>query len=204
MSLIIPVGFAQVTLPFKHDGVNREAVITFGVDTSAEGGDFVGMCEAIVSKWSASLGALVDSNVTVGPARATVGQDGGPPIQVVGSVTSVGGRGLDSETPNTALLVQKRTALGGRRGRGRFYIPWIVGQNDVNEAGNIENAAMASFQPAADDFLELLADDTDPIIPSPMVILHDSSGAGVEPSPTPVTSLTCDRLVGSQRRRLGR
>jgi len=37
-----------------------------------------------------------------------------------------------------------------------------------------------------------------------MVILHDSEGAGAEPSPSVVLALTVDPLIATQRRRLAR
>lgn len=140
----------------------------------------------------------------MGPARGSVGQDGGDPLAVVGSTTATGARSAAMQPANVALLVQKRSLTGGRRGRGRLYVPWILRDEEVNEVGVVDGTALAAFQSHADDLLADMANGTTLDNPAPMVILHDSSGLGPEPGPSEVTSLTVDALVATQRRRLGR
>jgi hypothetical protein len=202
MALIIPVGFAQVTIPFLHTGSPREAVITFGVSSSAWGGDYQGMCDAILTVWMGSLGNEQDSEVTIGPVRASIGQDGGDPISAEGTATDNGGRGQATLPSNVALLVKKASNVGGRRGRGRFYVPWIIADGEAGDVGNIDGTALAAFNVDAANFRNDLALGTGIDSEAPMYILHDSSGSGTEPAPSQVTALVVDPLVATQRRRL--
>jgi len=130
-----------------------------------------------------------------------VGQDGGDPLSVEGTVTFSTGAGGASLPSNCAVLFKKTSATGGRKGRGRFYLPWSVADSGVNDIGQIDPGDVPEYQALADSFLEDLASDSPP---APMVILHDSEGAGIEPSPSVVLALTVDPLIATQRRRLGR
>jgi len=201
MALIIPPGFAQATIPFKHASVAREAVITFGVDSSAAGGDYVDLANKILNDYATSFGTVLDSDVTAGPVRLRVGQDGGDPLSVEGTSTFAAGAGGASLPSNCAVLFKKTSATGGRKGRGRFYLPWSCADSGVNDVGQIDPLDVPEFQTLADAFLSDLESDPPE---SPMVILHDSEGAGAEPSPSVVLALTVDPLIATQRRRLAR
>lgn len=49
------------------------------------------------------------------------------------SQAGVGARAADAMSPQTAIVVTKRTALAGRQYRGRVYYPfWAEDQNDAN------------------------------------------------------------------------
>ena len=201
MALIIPPGFAQATIPFKHISVAREAVITFGVDVSDAGGDYQAAITTIYSAYAATFGTVLDSDVAGGPVRLRVGQDGGDPLAVEGTAVFSAGAGGASLPSNCAVLFKKTTATGGRKGRGRFYLPWSCADSGVDDVGQIEPSDVPEFQTLATDFLEQLATG---VPETPMVLLHDSSGIGVEPPPSPVLALTVDPLIATQRRRLAR
>ena len=201
MALIIPPGFAQVTIPFRHASLAREAVITFGVDVSASGGDYVAVADELLEDYSTTLGTILDSDVTAGPVRLRVGQDGGDPLAVEGTTTFAAGAGGASLPSNCAVLFKKTSATGGRKGRGRFYLPWSAADSGVNDVGQIDPADVPEYQTLADDFLTALTAGTQD---TPMVILHDSTGIGIEPPPSVVLALTVDPLIANQRRRLGR
>lgn len=107
--------------------------------------------------------------------------------------------------PSVSLLVQKATNLGGRRGRGRVYIPWVTQEAAINDVGNIDGTSLAVRQQNALNWFLALENGGIPAnTPTPMVVLHDEAGAGVEPAPTPVVGLVVSQLVANQRRRLGR
>jgi hypothetical protein len=79
-----------------------------------------------------------------------------------------------------------------------MYLPWCLQTSTVDEAGQIGastltalNAAMLAWK------IALTAANT------PMVLLHGPGRTGI-PAPDPVLSLSCDRLIATQRRRLGR
>jgi hypothetical protein len=96
------------------------------------------------------------------------------------------------------MLVHKGTARGGRRGRGRLFIPWCLNNSDIGEDGLIGTTSMSSRQSAMNVFLAKLATES-----VPMVLLHDQ-GLTAPGSPDAVTYLNVDKLISTQRRRLGR
>jgi hypothetical protein len=118
----------------------------------------------------------------------------GPSALVSSNIQGTGGsNGISS---NVSYLVRKVTALGGRAGRGRMYLPGPT-EADVNEAGAILGARVTSLQAALNDFLtQMVADGDGP------VLLH---GVGSPIStPTPITSFSLDTRAATQRRRLRR
>ena len=186
-------------IPFKHASLARVAVITYGLAIN----------DAIVpsdvdfqrAEFATNVGPTIDNQVTIGPATMRVGQDGGEVLTVVGTTSSTGGRaGADSLNCGQAILVKKLTARGGRRGRGRCFIPWAVGDTDVNEVGALTPSVVTALQTAVNAWLTGVAT---PAKIDAMVVLH-GNGNSLPGLPNTVTSLQVDPIVGSQRRRLGR
>lgn len=198
MALIIPVGFAQVSLPMQHELLARPAFITYGIDVSGAGGDYVAVADDQVQVFGIAWADSLDTQVTVGPAMLRVGQDGGPPVQVVGTETTTGLEAGAMPPPSVSLLVKKQTNLGGRRGRGRVYIPWVTQEAAINDVGNLDGASLTARQASATAWFTGIDAST------PYVLLHDDDGLGVEPPPTAVVGLSVSQLVANQRRRLGR
>jgi hypothetical protein len=106
--------------------------------------------------------------------------------------------------PNVAVLIKKRTALGGRRGRGRMYFPWFLGEGDADERGSISAAVQANLSAACENFRLAIAAASGAVPGTPMVLLHSTAPLGPAVAPTPVIALVVDPLVATQRRRLGR
>lgn len=204
MALIIPVNYALVLLPMRHSALARSAAITYGINTSETGGDFLTAADdqvvAFINSWESEL----DSNVTVGPAILRVGQDGGDPLTVEGTFTDVGAETGAMLPPNSNLLVKKQTALGGRRGRGRCFIPWVLQDAAVDEVGQIDGTSLGVRQGDADAWLAALTNNTIVTNDTPMYLLHDSRGSGTEPAPSLVTGLSVPSLIAVQNRRIGR
>jgi len=204
MALIIPDGYAQVLVPLKHANLARSAACTFGVNMASWTESDQDLCDAICQAWETAWDEWLDSQVTIGPVVLRVGQSSGDPLTVIGTTTQAGANTDAQSPPNVALLVKKASATGGRRGRGRMYLPWTCQEDAVDEVGNIGGASLSAFQVSASAFYTDLGTGVTGTDPSPMVILHDSSGAGVEPGPSLVTALNVDSRIATQRRRLGR
>jgi hypothetical protein len=95
---------------------------------------------------------------------------------------------------NNCYIVKKNTALGGRRHRGRNYLPGVsegsVGNDGVLEAG-IANGINTNVQ----DMRTAMSDAG-----CEMALLHQSAPW----NPTAVVTALCESSIGTQRRRLSR
>jgi hypothetical protein len=94
--------------------------------------------------------------------------------------------------------VRKNTARGGRRGRGRIYLPWFIAEDGVDEVGLITPGTIGAIQAAMDVWRTKLVD-----FDLPMYVLHNS-GISATGTPDQVTSLRVQGMIATQRRRLGR
>lgn len=208
--MIIPSGFGQVNLLFSGAGVPNGAQVTFGIalggawETPAEAGLAIGVlwANAGFDDHMATTVVLDQILVKYGP------NDIGPSALVDVNVPGVA---AGDTLPNTAFLITKTTGLGGRRGRGRWFVPGPV-ESEVANGGTVSaavaNAMTASFGAFALDL---------GIAEHEMVLLHAPSytwaivdgqpkripdDPGTAPAPTVVTGGTCSTRLATQRRRL--
>lgn len=202
MARVIPVGYADVRVVLRAAGDPGPWNVTFGVDLDGVAGDYEAAGSAIADAYANAWLPNSSSQVTLESVDLIIGQDG--PDHLIYSVPDGrSGAGSTGYLPqNCALLVQKRTNLGGRKHRGRMYLPNCLPDSQVDNIGVIVPSTVTAFQTTAADFLEDLnvgGDDGQP--PVPMVILHSDLG-GTPPAPTPVTSLNVSGTIATQRRRL--
>lgn len=131
----------------KHDLSPRRAVITFAFNDGAANASAqqwaIDVHTAVASAFIDYLdsNAVFDYTTSVkgdGTTAFTVGRSIVAPIRGLNAASSV--------TPNTAVLVQKRTGSGGRAGRGRVYLPWMLNEGEVNEIGAINAAYVTGIQ----------------------------------------------------------
>lgn len=196
MALVIPPNFWQASLPLKNEAVLRPAVITFGVNLTSYVDPIAGAPDEILACFATGFESVIDPSVTFGPVSLFHYEAGGEGGSIVGDGSVVGTRvGNNSIPPQVAAIVRKRTARAGRAGRGRFFLPWCVDRDDVQEDGNISITEVPTLQAAADDFLDALV-----LSNINMVILHDDEITG-STTPNTVTSLSVDAHTGTQRRR---
>lgn len=200
---VIPSGFAQVTHRFGGGGLPLGAAVTYGIGLT-----FAAGLDAIAAEVHDAYGdifmvettsdvSLLSTLVKAGP------NDVGPFFEFTGIVT--GTEPGDQESPGAALLIHKVTAIGGRRSRGRFYLPGAAG-TDFGDNGAVQPAAVTKWQNAANAFLTRIVAHlgiTD------MYLLHSESSPDTEnptpvPVPTVITNLVVDSLQATQRRRLRR
>jgi hypothetical protein len=195
----VPVGFYEATFLFSNDDSSR-------ISTSALGFLFLGVTPPTASEAANDLqgissgsgmpfagGEMIDDWSFEGVSVAQGTSEG----DLVGQeLVTVPGTVTDSTVPmNCSLIVQKNTALGGRRNRGRMFIPPII-LNDgaVDVAGNIAPGPLATIQGNFNDwYAALVAADWEP------ALFHQGAGA---PVPTAITSFTVQSLIGTQRRRM--
>lgn len=191
-------GYADVGLEIVHGSMARSSWVTFGVDPTDTDPALVAANIITAMTGTGSLQGVVDSTATFRRVRVSLGQDGAEDVIADVAISLPGLTSTTTVPPNVAVLVHKRTARGGRRGRGRMYIPWGVGATQVDEAGVITGSVVTTIQGKMSAFLSALTTNN-----VPMVILHNTGISTMGP-PNLVTSMVVDTRVGTQRRRLGR
>lgn len=207
VALVIPPGYGLATWHFKHTAAVRPWVVTCGVDLSDAAGNFTAAAtqlSAAITQATTIIDSLDTSQVYT-HFTLKVGADGGtgPLIEVTRG--DVGADAKDTPPMNLAILVRKTTAFGGRRGRGRMYWAGLLAEAGVDELGIITSSVVTSLQTRFTNVYNHMVNGIGGSpISSPPVILHDSTGAGTEPAPYPVTSFAVQALCGTQRRRMRR
>ena len=205
----IPAGYGQFTEVLTLDGDAEPMVITIGVGPNITD-------DAAALDWVAALHGQFGSNVMPetpndyhairGELRYHVAGDADDdPLRVAVNSTVYNGTHTSEPAPqNCAYLVHKRTAVGGRQGRGRLYMPGVL-EAQVSPAGVISTGQISAITNA---FNGWRADVEANPLTSPesgFYLLHNlANGELLADLPTRITSFDCDSLMATQRRRLRR
>lgn len=202
MPLVIPTGYGQAAIEMRNDGDPDPWYITLGVDLTAAGGAFEDAALNVYNAWCNTIGTQLSTATSSTGVNLYVGQDGPERLQVRVNGSFPGSTAGAMLPQNCAALYDKVTARPGRRGKGRFFVPSILKEGGVNAVGVIDNGDRGDLQLQATAFLTELAEGAVPdLLPAtPMVVLHNS-GIG-DTSPTPVTALSVQGVISTQRRRL--
>ena len=98
-----------------------------------------------------------------------------------------------------AVLINKRTGLLGRKGRGRMFIPGLLGEPDIDVDGILPPSTIAIYDDLAAAWLAAMheGDDGWATAPNPVVLHSDASLA-----PAAITSMVTSPKVGILRKRL--
>lgn len=196
--MAVPVGFSEATLVWQAVGALREATWQIGISdflTPAENPTVIAQTvyDAAVLPNSITPALKMSTEWTFLGVRAFTQQEVGPLTgefmqTVTGTATNL------TPVMNTAVLVRKNTALGGRRNRGRLYHPPIlVNEANVNTLGVLSAAARDNIQAGFNIFLDAI--DT---ALYKVNLYHQSPPF----TPTPVNSFSVQQLLATQRRRL--
>jgi hypothetical protein len=204
MPVEIPNLFAQVTVKLQHVSGSHVGAVVFGIADTDGLTDAIATADKVTQNYLDTWGVVTDLGVAIGPTIIQVGVGSGPPVSFVGSLTGTGTITGNVLPSNCALLVAKQTLTGGRRGRGRMFIPWVNDESNVDDVGIISSGSLSALQTAADDFLTALADPGPSSDATPMFLLHNTEGETPAGPPSEVISLQCSQLIATQRRRLGR
>ena len=191
MPLVIPDGFGQATLEFEYiAGPSNPLACVFGyindgAQSPAANASFIADAfeQHVMSNGHiANNIQLMRVNVIQNPGSVTASQFSG----------FVGPSAGMAFPANTTYLIKKATALGGRQGRGRLYMPG-PNINSIVEGGVLVAGAAASLTSAFEAFNTDLGS-----VSIEMYLLHTLAAT----PPSAVTSLSCDPLVATQRRRI--
>lgn len=208
--MIIPEGFAEITYRFEGQRLPNGAAVVFGVQNA---GNLSATAVATAARTAATTGLMTNLNSGVGLVEvlAKLGpNEDGPSASATGTIA--GGVAIaDALAPNSAFLVTKNTARGGRRGKGRLFLPG-VSETVVDGNGDIAPATATNLQAELTEWLGNL--NTAGI---PMVLLHGPPtswvlvdgqprrrpiGGNWDDVPNTVQSLALQTRIATQRRRL--
>lgn len=189
---MIPTGYAQLSLAHTGDNFDGECINTFGIQNTVDM-DAAGIGDAFKGALTATdLLTWYSSSVLLTEVRVKLGPDstGESAVTDIGLTGDVGGQ---SVSPQVAMLVRRNTALGGRRGRGRFYIPGLPAAT-LDNSGTFDPANVEAI---VEEWTALFAAMS--FVGLNSVLLHDSPL-----TPTPITTLVGQSRVATQRRRARR
>jgi hypothetical protein len=195
MALQIPNGFALVSYKFALIGDAEPMYTTVGMDFAAmAGGDQENANLAADQLLNGYTAAQIITGWTYLGVVCKVGIPAGQTVTIEAPRAVVGQSGEQSPPNNCALLVRKRTAVAGRRGAGRMYIPpFGVGEGGITASGAFPGADLAYHQARINGWFNLVY---------PWYLLHDE--LPVPMNPTLISSFVVDARVATQRRRLRR
>lgn len=156
--------------------------------------------EAIADLWNGMwlAAGMPSTAVTTGVLVRVGTSDPSAPI-VFDSTSGGGGSGSAGlMSPNNSLMADKRTTLGGRKGRGRaYFLP--VRESDVDNTGIVTEG----YRGGAEEALISLIQGVNELLGGAElmgVLLHTSA----LPAPTEITSIVVDAVTSHQSRRLVR
>jgi hypothetical protein len=193
--MTIPVGYAQVNLFFDGTSAPEGAQVTLGLDIGSYSGTADELAEAVGDEWVAHLMGALASTLHLNGVAAKFGPDATGPTGYVPFDVAGGSAGVGAP-PNLAYLIHKRTALGGRAGRGRMYIPGVT-ESNVDPSGNLEGTTAADLTGLMETFRSVLD-----LAGVPPVILHQPGSPLV--TPTPITEFAAASRAATQRQRMRR
>lgn len=193
--MIIPAGAAQINYVFTGAGAPLGAEWTIGFDGVA-GLTTTQLATRARDAWDTHIRPRVSNQVTLSAVRVKFGpNETGPSTELATNLA--GGNASTTAAPNTAYLIHKATALGGRRGRGRAFHPG-VDEASMDNGGVIPAATVTAWNTALASYLTAMETPS-----GDLVVLH-APGNSTMPVPTPITQMTVDAKVATQRRRLRR
>lgn len=197
MAKNVPVGYVDFVLNITRTGDLEPYAITFGGKVDA--GPYTQENVAAVALQCAThlTGEMMVDDRLSG-LTAYVANDG-PPIIMTESMDAQGTVSTDPTTQNVAVIVTKLTGLGGRYNKGRMFWPSLA-ETGVNAVGVLAPVAQNNIEGAFSDWMTALLDPAEFCNLSDLVIFHDGSLVGLEP--TVITQLRVEPVVGTQRRRL--
>jgi hypothetical protein len=203
--MTVPVGYAEMSIEYRNSGDPQPWYNVFGVAVDLATQSAQEHVDHVAGVWYGALVSAFSTSTTLNNVIGRFGQDGGDPVTVETSVAPLNGTGTGQKLPqNCALLVRKQTSLGGRRGRGRIFVPNVLDESEVTNTGVIGTSTVSGFQSIFTDILDdLAAPDVVSGAETPMVLLHSAPSLGAEPlAPTLVNSVAVDSVIATQRRRL--
>lgn len=201
MALVIPTGFAAVAAQIRNSGDPDPWYFTWGVDLADAGGDYQAVADACGTfAFEAFVQHMAPTSVLAG-VSLRIGQDAADPLTLLFPFNAAGGSGAAKLPQNCAALIEKQTTRSGRTGKGRMFIPNYLNESAVSDVGVIDGSYRSERQAAISQAFDVLLDPDLAGPALPMVLLHNA-GAPQGTAPTPITNLTLQTTISTQRKRL--
>lgn len=199
MGVQIPDGEGYLVYRWTIAGDTEPQVITLGIRDTApplEPGDAQGIANTLTTL--ASSGSNMFSTTAMADVMTFRGvtcyiRDGEGFAVGVGTASVVGLQSSSVLPTNCAILCRKDTGVGGRKYRGRWYLPVALSSEaNVDQNGFIVSGSVSTVQGYVDALVGNLAgSNLEPV-------LHHSDG-----SPgTLITSFTVQDQIATQRKRM--
>lgn len=218
MAVIIPTGFAQMVVHWTRTGDPDHMLNVWGVEVTGGAADPSVLAQQFYTSMVIHIVPIeYDPNLQLSKVVCSLGNATGDyPIGEY-AATQIGTRTEHAASPQVAALVRKNTALGGRRHRGRCYLPaGFMAGGDVLETGQLLGARQTALQTMMNFFKADIFGSADL---GQLVLLHSTAtkwelnpagqprrvpdpDAPAPPAPTVITSLSVESQVATQRRRL--
>lgn len=195
MGVVIPANYGVLSFHTLTTGDPEPMIWTLGVGI-ASANSVPDIPEVAYDSWVDNIAPLTSTVVTLDQVQLKEGPSSTGPTWVFQS-TAAGTQGDPLLPPNSAVLVQKRSTLGGRKGRGRAFLPGIsVIADTLDSGGNFDSLVAGTIAAAVTQLADDLSTDTTagPAIP---VLLHSDSTA-----PSTIVTYTVPSKIATQRRRL--
>lgn len=193
--MIIPDDHAQLVTTYTAPNHSELLSFTFGcyVDGVAGGADDV--ANRWFDIWKDNCQTLMANEYQITEVTAYYRQGADLFVGVSDRSPYNGTLGVGAESPSVSWLLRKNTGLAGRKFRGRCFAPQPRA-DDVDGGGNVLAAQLTNWATAGAGLLSDAADSGLFGWAMPLRLLHSDATA-----PTAITSITCDPIVGVQRRR---
>lgn len=220
MPLNIPAGDGLASYHLRVGTDPEDMILTLGVRPVAGPFDAQHLLR-LETAFRTTMLAQLPASMLLSKTVVRVRQDGGDDTLFERAPSAIaGGVGTGAVAPpNVAYLFRKITTRGGRRGRGRWFVPGVQ-EAHVDADGLLTSGIVATYNTAAAAYLTALAAAAGagekPVIP---ILLHNNSSSTARstspgsvtvtvtqgaagPLPDVITSMTLDARVATQRRRL--
>lgn len=187
----VPPGFTLVSYIFSGPSAGPGGCMTtIGVEhTFTESPTF--FAGELFTAFENEIMPGLTSTVTLSECRIRAGTVGGE-ITASHFGSAEGGEAGSSMPPNIAVPVTKFSALGGRKNRGRMFLPGVA-EGHVGADGVLSGAVIEGFNSSLGAFMtELEAIDATPHI------LHSDP----EDAPTEIIALVCGTVIYTRGSRL--
>lgn len=199
-TIVVPPGYALIKWRFSLDNDPEEMISTFGVQYDTGLYSIEDVAEQASFAFNTGWGAGdINTEWNFLGSIAQAGSDGGPgPIGEAPLVID-GTRAAGTVPSNCAVLVRKITGQGGRRNRGRMFLPpFALSESGVTNRGQLEGADRTLLQNQLDNAMAALGAGPNAVL-SP-VLFHSE----LPTTPTPITSWSVQGTIATQRRRMRR